>query len=146
MGAGRALRPADKRRDHARNCLIAYEVLRRHRIDPRPHRNPEVNFLLLSLERELQPAPEPVPVPPGTPSAPLKRDPRIRLFDMDEPVDTPADPSGSAAEDASGTADAPVAGPTKLEPRQGETGREETVSVTDEETPGFVGRIRALFR
>src|SRR2546425_1984417 len=40
--------------DNAQNCLLAYEALRRHRIDPRPHHNPEVNMLLLSLKRELR--------------------------------------------------------------------------------------------
>jgi len=75
--------------DNARNCLLAYEALRRHRIDPRPHHNPEVNMLLLSLEREVRPAPVPVSVPPAPPAAALKRDRRIRLFDMDEPAAAP---------------------------------------------------------
>src|SRR2546425_9612258 len=79
--------------DNAQNCLLAYEALRRHRIDPRPHHNPEVNMLLLSLKRELRPAPEAVSVPPAPPAAALKRDRRIRLFDMDEPAAAAADPA-----------------------------------------------------
>jgi len=134
--------------DNAQNCLLAYEALRRHRIDPRPHHNPDVNLLLLSLERELQPAPEPVSVPPAPPAAPLKRDRRIKLFEMDAPTDAAADPAhGTATGAEEASAHAPAAEPDEIEPGQGEEIRtDETAAVAGQETSGFVGRIRALFR
>jgi hypothetical protein len=136
--------------DNAQNCLLAYEALRRHRIDPRPHHNPGVNMLLLSLEREARPTPEPVPVPSAPPAAALKRDRRIKLFDMDAPAAAAADPargSDTGQEEASAPTDAPAVEPVEIEPGQGEEGRpDEPAAVTGEETTGFVGRIRALFR
>jgi hypothetical protein len=69
---------------NARNCALAYRALRRRGIDPRPHFDPEVNMALASLEREVGPAPEAIALPPAPPAPPLKRDPRIKLFDTDE--------------------------------------------------------------
>jgi hypothetical protein len=136
--------------DNAQNCMLAYETLRRHRIDPRPHHNPEVNMLLLSLEREFRSAPEPVAVPPAAPTPPLKRDPRIRLFDMDVPTAAPANPAQRTekeSEKSSAPADAPAVQPTEIEPGQSEQGvADETQAVADEEKSSFGGRIRALFR
>ncbi len=74
--------------DNARHCLLAYEGLKRHGIDPRPHRNPEINGVLVSIERQARPEAEPVVVPPASPAPPLKRDGRIKLFDRDEPRTT----------------------------------------------------------
>ncbi|MBM3839539.1 MAG: hypothetical protein FJ398_16540 [Verrucomicrobia bacterium] len=70
--------------DNAQNCVLAFETLRRHGIDPRPHRNPEVNMLLISVERSVQPDPVKVSVRPAPPPPEPKRDPRIRLFDPKE--------------------------------------------------------------
>lgn len=66
--------------DNAQNCVNAYEALRRHGIDPRPHRNPDVNLLLLSLHRSVQPEPEKVSVPLAPHPAAPTRNPQIRLF------------------------------------------------------------------
>ena len=77
--------------DNARHCMQAYEALRRHGIDPRPHHNTEVNMVLLSLDRQVKPAADTVVVPPAGPAPPLKRDPRIKLFAMDEPHNAEAD-------------------------------------------------------
>lgn len=136
--------------DNAQNCLLAYEALRRHRIDPRPHHNPEVNMLLVSIEREVRPEPESVVVPPAPPAPALKRDRRIRLFDMDEPTAAAADPAprtDAEAEEPSAPADAPAVESIEIEPGQGEEGKaDETPAVTGEGTDSFGGRIRALFR
>jgi hypothetical protein len=136
--------------DNARNCLLAYEALRRHRIGPRPHHNPEVNMLLLSLEREVRPAPESISVPPAPPVAALKRDRRIRLFDMDELAAAAPDPANrtdTEAEVPNAPADAPTVGSIEIEPGQGEAGKaDETAADAGEERIGFGGRIRALFR
>ncbi len=70
--------------DNARHCMQAFAALRRHGIDPRPHHNTEVNFVLLSLDRQAKPAADSVVIPPAVPAPPLKRDPRIKLFEMDE--------------------------------------------------------------
>jgi hypothetical protein len=96
--------------DNAQNCLLAYEALKRHGIDPRPHHNPVVNMLLLSLEREYQPAPQPVAVPPAPPAPALKRDPRIKLFEIDPPPAASVDDApgtGTEVADATSKADAP---------------------------------------
>ena len=136
--------------DNAQNCLRAYETLKHHRIDPRPHHNPEVNMLLLSIEREVQPAPEPVSVPPAPPAPALKRDQRIKLFEMDEPAAPAADPARRAdteAEEPGAPADAPSVEPVKIEREQGdEFEADEITAVAGEEKTGFGGRIRALFR
>jgi len=136
--------------DNARNCLLAYEALRRHCIDPRPHHNPEVNMLLVSLEREVRPAPEPVVVPPALPAPALKRDPRIKLFDMDEPAAAAVDPAhrmDAEAEEPSAPADAPSVDSIVIEQDQAEgSTAEETPTVAGEDKTGFGGRIRARFR
>jgi hypothetical protein len=56
--------------DNAQNCALAYQVLRRHGIDPRPHPHPEVNLTLAWFEREAGPAPETIVVPPAPPAPP----------------------------------------------------------------------------
>ena len=65
--------------NNAENCLRAFEALMRHGIDPRPHNNPDVNAVLLSLERGPAPEPDILAVPPAPPPPPLKRDERIRI-------------------------------------------------------------------
>jgi len=136
--------------DNARNCLLAYETLKHHGIDPCPHHNPEVNMLLLSLEREVRPEPEPVVVPPAPPAPALKRDPRIKLFDMDEPAAADMDPARRTdvgAEEPSAPADAPNVESIEIEQGHGElSGAGETPAAAGEDKTGFGGRIRALFR
>lgn len=65
--------------NNAENCLRAFAALQRHGIDPRPHANPDVNTVLLSLDRGSTPEPEIMQVPPAPPAPPLKRDGRIRI-------------------------------------------------------------------
>jgi hypothetical protein len=65
--------------NNAENCLRAFEALQRHGIDPRPHANPDVNTVLLSLDRGPAPEPEIMAVPPAPPPPPLKRDERIKI-------------------------------------------------------------------
>lgn len=65
--------------NNAQNCMRAFEVLQRHGIDPRPHSSPDVNTVLLSLEREAAPDPDTMPVPSAPPPPPLQRDQRIRI-------------------------------------------------------------------
>ena len=139
--------------DNFQNSMLAYEALRRHHIDPRPHHNPEVNMLLLSLERELRPEPEPVAVPPAPPAPPLKRDHRIRLFEMDAPVVAEVEAATRTNPDAvepKALTNEPVVEPEQIEPgpgEMGETGKaDEPPAVRDEESTGFRGRVRALFR
>jgi hypothetical protein len=68
--------------DNAAHSIDAYRTLRKHGMDPRPHRNPEINTILSSLERKPTVTPPPVPLGPQSVTARLKRDPRIRLFDV----------------------------------------------------------------
>ena len=72
--------------DNAQNCLRAYRVLMRHRINPRPHHNPEVNLLLISMDHEVKPDPERLPVPKAPPVTNLRRNKQIQLFEMEEPA------------------------------------------------------------
>jgi hypothetical protein len=69
--------------DNIQHCLQAYAVLKRQGIDPRPHRNPEINLALISTERQARPEPDPLKVPPAGEPPPLERNPKIRLFDTD---------------------------------------------------------------
>jgi hypothetical protein len=66
--------------DNAQNCVVAYQVLKRHNIEPGSHRNPEINIVLLSLNRAAKPDPERLIVPQGRPFSALKRNDRISLF------------------------------------------------------------------
>ena len=74
--------------DNIQHCLQAYAVLKRHGIDPRPHRNPEVNLALISAERQARPEPDPLKVPPAGEPPPLERNPKIRLFETDPEPET----------------------------------------------------------
>ena len=137
--------------DNAQNCLLAYKVLRRHHVDPRPHHNPEVNMLLMSLEREDRPNTGPVPIPPAPTPAPLKRDRRIRIFEMaapdaaaggkrisgagmQDPALEPAPPPDPTTEEAAdGAAELEAAGPVET-------------SATGGEKAGWLGRLRTFLR
>lgn len=133
--------------DNARHCMEAYEALRRHGIDPRPHHNPEVNMVLVSLEREVKPPAETIVVPPAPPAPPLKRDRRIRLFDAEEPGATDA----NVDKMTTGT-DQTTAVPANPEPATagiGDAGLSPENLTAAERAPAdstFLGRIKALFR
>jgi hypothetical protein len=75
--------------DNVANSIDAYRTLRKHGIDPRPHRNSELNAILLALERKPSVTPDPIALSPQTVSPQLRRDPRIRLFDVGLEVDPP---------------------------------------------------------
>lgn len=65
--------------NNAENCMRAFQALMRQGIDPRPHHNPDVNTVLLSLERGPAPEPDVMPLPQAPPPPPLERDQRIRI-------------------------------------------------------------------
>jgi hypothetical protein len=65
--------------NNAENCMRAFHALQRHGIDPRPHANPDVNMVLMSLERSVAAEPGKLNVPAAPPSPPLQRDKRIRI-------------------------------------------------------------------
>ncbi len=141
--------------DNAQNCMQAYEALRRHRIDPRPHHNPEVNMFLLTLDREVRAAPEPICVPPAPPAPPPKRNRRIQLFDMDRP-DSAAVEAGAnhrtaqSADEPAVTAEAPAAAPGESQSDPSDESRPPEAGLAtgeeDKAEPGVVGRLRAFFR
>jgi len=133
--------------DNARHCMEAYEALRRHGIDPRPHHNPEVNMVLVSLEREVKPPAETILVPPAPPAPPLKRDRRIRLFDTEEPEAADAD-----VEKMTTGTDQTKTVPANPEPAPAgisDAGPSPENLPDAEQDPAdstLVGRIKALFR
>jgi hypothetical protein len=65
--------------NNTENCMRAFSALLRHGIDPRPHANPDVNAVLLSVERTAAPEKESMPLAAAPPAPPLKRDGRIRI-------------------------------------------------------------------
>jgi hypothetical protein len=67
------------------NCVLAYDSLRLHGINPRPHPNPEVELALLALERQVKLDPDKLALPPAPQISSLQRNPRIRLFEMEIP-------------------------------------------------------------
>jgi hypothetical protein len=105
------------------NCVLAYDALKRHGIDPRPHPNPEVELALRALEREAKLEPDKVPLPPAPQITSLRRNPRIRLFEMEIPSErsaAPAQTASAAAEpkDPTGTVDADATiAPESLKPQ-----------------------------
>jgi hypothetical protein len=66
--------------ENVRNCTMAFRVLQRQGIDPRPHRNQEVNLTLLALEKPPCPERQPLPVPASEVPIQPKRNTRIQLF------------------------------------------------------------------
>jgi hypothetical protein len=81
--------------NHIQNCMQAFGVLRRRGLMPRPHANTEINLVLMSLEKAAKPEAPILSVPTSTPP-PLKRNPRIKLFENGPPpppAPTPAAPS-----------------------------------------------------
>jgi hypothetical protein len=65
--------------NNAEHCVTAFQALQRHGIDPRPHKNADVNVVLLSLEKSVKADPEMLHVEPAPPAPPIERDPRIQL-------------------------------------------------------------------
>jgi len=65
--------------NNTENCIRAFSALMSHGIDPRPHPNPDVNSVLLSVERTAAPDHATMPLAPAPPAPPLKRDGRIRI-------------------------------------------------------------------
>ena len=72
------------------NCVLAYDALKRHGIDPRPHPNPEVELALLALKRQVKLEPDKLALPPAPQITLLQRNPRIRLFEMEIPSERTA--------------------------------------------------------
>jgi len=65
--------------NNAQNCLKAYQALKGHGIDPRPHHNPGVNLVLMSHDQEIKDTPATVEVPAAPPPPPIERNKRIKL-------------------------------------------------------------------
>jgi hypothetical protein len=65
---------------NSQNCVQAFQALKRHGIDPRPHPSQEVNVALMSVDRAPRPEAQILPIPPAAQPEPPKRNPRIRLF------------------------------------------------------------------
>jgi hypothetical protein len=65
--------------NNAEQCMRAFRILQRHGIDPRPHSSPDVNIVLLSVDRTVAPDPAKMDVPKAPPPPPLERDIRIRI-------------------------------------------------------------------
>jgi hypothetical protein len=65
--------------NNAENCVNAFHALQRHGIDPRPQKSPDVNIVLLSLERSVKPDPEVLHLQAAPPPPQIERDPRIQL-------------------------------------------------------------------
>ena len=96
------------------NCVLAYDALKRHGINPRPHPNPEVELALLALERHVKREPDIVALPPAPQITSLQRNPRIRLFEMEIPSErtealAQTAPAAAEAEDPRRTVDAGAA-------------------------------------
>lgn len=68
------------RLNNTKNCVEAYQVLKRHGIDPRPHQAEQINAALMALERPPRPEAPVLPLPAASPLPPIRRDRRIRLF------------------------------------------------------------------
>lgn len=65
--------------NNAEQCMRAFRALQRHGIDPRPHSSPDVNIVLLSVDRSVAPEPGKLDVPKAPPPPPLARDQRIKI-------------------------------------------------------------------
>jgi hypothetical protein len=65
--------------DNSQHCLNAFRILTRRGIDPRPHKNPQINLVLMSLDKQAAPEREPVVIPAADPPPDLQRDHRIKL-------------------------------------------------------------------
>ncbi len=75
--------------NNAYNCLLAYQVLQRHRIDPGVHRQAEINIFICSLQRQEAPERSALALPTAGPAAKIKRNSNILLFEGVEELPTP---------------------------------------------------------
>lgn len=66
------------------NCVRAYRILRDHGETPPPHRNDNINSLLVSLDRSAAPDPTSLPVPEAPPPA-MPGGLRLRVSPPPEP-------------------------------------------------------------
>ena len=108
-------------------------------------------MFLLTLDREVRPAPEPISVPPAAPAPPPKRNWRIRLFDTDKPDRAAHDAPVShgtdqPAEHAESLASAQMVGPSDPSDESGPPELGVAPGDKDNPEPGVVGRIRVFFR
>ena len=71
--------------NNSQNCVLAYRALKRHGIKPRAHPNPEIDLVLLALQKPIRPEFPPMPLPPAPQAPPLPRNKRIQLFQIEEP-------------------------------------------------------------
>jgi len=83
--------------DNLQNCTYAFRVLRNHRLDPRPHANPEVNLALMAIERRPGAPLPPLVVPRSADWVALRRNTRIHLFAGADKSDAGMDRADSAA-------------------------------------------------
>lgn len=72
------------------NCLEAYQILQRRGARPGLHKLQEINLFIVGSQKEARPARDPIPAPDHVPDPPMKRDKRIELFDVDDPVEEPS--------------------------------------------------------
>jgi hypothetical protein len=66
--------------DNSRNCVDAFRILEKHGIDPRPHHNPHINLILMSINKPVPEDREALHVPVSDAPPPISRDRRIKLF------------------------------------------------------------------
>lgn len=79
--------------NNAKNCVQAYEVLRRHGKTVPPHANSEVNLMLASIEKPTRPPSPPLAVPTSQ-APPMRRNLRIKLperLETKSPVEPPTE-------------------------------------------------------
>ena len=112
-------------------------------------------MFLLTLDREVRPAPEPITVPPAAPAPPPTRNRRIQLFAMDKPdgavVEAQANHGTDYAPDQPAeNVEAPAAAPMvgQSDPSDESPPPESGMATGDDDNAerGVVGRIRAFFR
>ena len=74
--------------DNLQHSIWAFRVLKRHGVDPRPHKRPEINLALMAHERVEKPEPARLPVPVQNQPVRLRRNSRIQLFKPESPTPT----------------------------------------------------------
>ncbi|HNQ89864.1 MAG TPA: hypothetical protein PKM73_14690 [Verrucomicrobiota bacterium] len=75
---------------NTRQCIRAHQILKDHGVVPPRHPNPEVQLVLMSIEKAARPDAPTLAVPPSSPPG-LQRNERIRLFDAGESPAKPPD-------------------------------------------------------
>jgi len=95
--------------NNTQNCVQAYEALKRHGLNPGSHAKAEINLVLFALNKEARPDPEIINVPAARRSAPVKRNPRIQLFELPAPASAVASlPDCSGQESGTSPGDSPL--------------------------------------